>query len=169
MGSARDRIFLVGFMAAGKSCVGRALARLSGRPFVDTDRLVSALARRSVAQVFAAEGEAGFRRREAAALARAARVRGAVVSVGGGAVTRAENVRLMRRAGTVVWLQAGWKTLARRVGPGGAQARPLWTRGRALLAERRPLYARAAHLRVRSDSGPARVAERIARRLEEDR
>lgn len=167
MGSARDKVFLVGFMAAGKSAVGRALARLTGRPFVDTDLLVSALARRSVARVFAAEGEAGFRRREAAALVRASRVRGAVVAVGGGAVTRAENVRLMRRAGTVVWLQAGWKALSLRAGRDAGAARPLWAKGRALLAERRPLYAKAAHLRLRSDRAPALVAARLARRLKE--
>lgn len=151
-------------MAAGKSTVGRALARLAGRPFVDTDALVAALARRTIPQLFAAEGEAGFRRREARALGRAARVPGAVVAVGGGAVTRSPNVALMRRRGKVVWLQAPMKVLARRVGEGSS--RPLWADAPALLRRRRPLYARAAHLSVRSGRGaPEAVAARVLARL----
>lgn len=164
MGKARKpSVFLVGFMAAGKSTVGRALARRAGRPFVDTDALVAALARRSIPRVFAAEGEAGFRRREALAIARAARVPGAVVAVGGGAVTRPANVRLMRRRGVVVWLSAAWVALSRR---DGAAGRPLWSRARTLFKERRPLYRAAAHLVVRSDRGAAEaVAARAAARL----
>lgn len=159
-------VFLVGFMAAGKTAVGKALARRTGRPFVDTDALVSALARRSVAQVFAAEGEAGFRRREARALARASRVPRAVVAVGGGAVTRPANARLMRRAGTVAWLKASYAASARRAEGDGAASRPLWARGRALYSERLPLYRKAAHFAVRSDRGvPDAVARRLERRL----
>lgn len=153
-------------MAAGKTAVGKALARLTGRPFVDTDALVAALARRTVPQLFAAEGEAGFRRREAKALSRAARVPRAVVAVGGGAVTRPANVQLMRRAGTVAWLQAGYVSCARRADRDGTAGRPLWAQGRALYAERRRLYAAAADFAVRSDRGaPAEVARRVAARL----
>lgn len=163
-----DRIFLVGFMAAGKTSAGKALARQTGRPFVDTDALVAALARRTVPQIFAAEGEAGFRRREAKALSRAARVPRAVVAVGGGAVTRPANVALMRRSGTVAWLKAGYAASARRAERDGAAGRPLWAKSRALYAERRPLYAAAAHLAVRSDLGaPDAVARRLAGRLKE--
>ena len=163
-----DRLFLVGFMAAGKTSAGKALAKLTGRPFVDTDALVAALARRTVPQIFAAEGEAGFRRREAKALSRAARVPRAVVAVGGGAVTRPANVALMRRSGTVAWLKAGYAASAKRAERDGAAGRPLWAKGRALYAERRPLYAAAAHLAVRSDVGaPEAVARRLAGRLKE--
>lgn len=162
-----ESLFLIGFMAAGKTSVGKAFARQTGRPFVDTDALVAALARRSVPQVFAAEGEAGFRRREAKALARAARVPRAVVAVGGGAVTRPANTRLMRRAGTVAWLKVGFAAAAKRAERDGAAGRPLWSDARALYAERRPLYAAAADLAVRSDVGaPEAVARRLARRLE---
>ncbi len=162
----RPSVFLVGFMAAGKSSVGRALARLSGRPFIDTDVLVSALARRTIPQLFAAEGEAGFRRREARALSRAARVPGAVVAVGGGAVTRPANVALMRGRGKVVWLVAPLKTLARRAEADGAAARPLWGKAGALLAERRPLYRGVAHFAVLSGRGtPEAVAGRVLARL----
>lgn len=161
-------VFLIGFMAAGKTSVGKALARLTGRPFVDTDALVAALARRTVPQIFTAEGEAGFRRREAAALARAARVARAVVAVGGGAVTRPANTRLMRRAGAVAWLKAGYAASSKRAELDGAAGRPLWSKGRALYAERRPLYAAAADFAVRSDVGaPEAVARRLAKRLGE--
>lgn len=155
-------------MAAGKTSVGKALARQAGRPFVDIDALVAAMARRTVPQIFAAEGEEGFRRREAKALSRAARVPHAVVAVGGGAVTRPANVRLMRRSGTVAWLKAGFAASARRAERDGAAGRPLWAKGRALYTERRPLYATAAHLAVRSDLGaPDAVARRLAGRLKE--
>ncbi|MBI3299621.1 MAG: shikimate kinase [Elusimicrobia bacterium] len=164
---AGPRVFLVGYMAAGKTSVGKALARLEGRPFVDTDALVMALARRPVARIFAAEGEEGFRRREARALARAARVPRAVVAVGGGAVTRPANRALMRRSGTVVWLQASYAASAKRAaGEGGAAKRPLLSGGRALFSKRRALYAKAAALVVRSDRGtPEAVARRLAARL----
>lgn len=164
---ASPRVFLVGYMAAGKSCVGRALARLESRPFVDTDALVSALARRSIGRIIAAEGEEGFRRKEARALARAARVPGAVVAVGGGAVLKPENRALMRKHGTVVWLQASYATAKKRAAAdGGAAKRPLLAGGRALFTKRRAFYAKAAHFSVRSDVGTvSAVARRVSGRL----
>lgn len=165
-----DKVFLVGFMAAGKTSAGKALARLTGRPFVDTDALVCALSRRTIPQLFAAEGEAGFRRREAAALARAARVPRAVVAVGGGAVTRPANVRLMRRTGRVAWLQTAFAAARARAEADGVSGRPLWANGRALFSERRTLYRRAADVAVRSDRGtPEAVARRLLARLGGDR
>ena len=165
MGS--PRVFLVGFMAAGKSSVGKALAKLGHRPFVDTDALVAALARRPVARIIAAEGEEAFRRKEARALARAARVPGAVVAVGGGAVVKPANRALMRKSGTVVWLKASYAaSLKRAASDGGPVKRPLLAGGRALFSTRRALYAKAAHFAVRSDrGGPEAVARRVAGRL----
>jgi len=156
----------VGFMGSGKTTVGVILARRLGRTFLDLDREIVRSAGESVRAIFAAEGEAGFRKREARALARAARLGDAVIAVGGGAVSLRANTALMRRSGTVVYLQAPWTALRRRVGRRGAAVRPLWGNAEALLAKRRPLYARAAHFRVRAALGsPTEIAERIARRL----
>jgi shikimate kinase len=143
---------LVGLMGAGKSTVGRRLASAWGRSFVDLDDAVVAEAGRSIAELFAAEGEDGFRDRESAAL-RAALAASApvVVATGGGVVLRDENRALLADEAVVVWLDADVATLAARVGDG--TGRPLLADGpearlRALDAARRPLYSAAADLRV---------------------
>lgn len=168
MRSRRKRsVFLIGFMGSGKTRVGRALARRLGCRFVDTDAEIERVRGLSVRRIFAGEGEAAFRRMESKAIARACRGRCRVVAVGGGAVTRPGNVAAMRRAGKVVYLQAPLVVLGSRVGRRGARRRPLWSDAARLWARRRPLYRKAAHLTVRAGRGtPARIAERIARRLE---
>ncbi|MFB6259776.1 MAG: shikimate kinase, partial [Thiohalorhabdaceae bacterium] len=100
-------IFLVGPMGSGKSTVGRALAARLGTNLVDLDELVAAGAGLSIPEIFEAEGEAGFRDREQAALADIADLRGPlVVATGGGAVLREANRRRMAEAGRVVYLHA---------------------------------------------------------------
>jgi shikimate kinase len=164
----RDRsVLLTGMMGAGKSRVGRALASLLGFDFVDTDALVEKAAGMRVAEIFAREGEAGFRRRERDALARLPERR-CVVALGGGAVVAAENRALLAKKGRLVWLDACPETLADRVGE--AEERPLLAgldrAGRvaklaALAAERAPAYARA-ELRVATDG---RTVEEICAEL----
>lgn len=164
---------LVGFMGAGKTTVGRALAALLDVSFVDLDELVASAARRSIPELFAAEGEAAFRERELAALAR--QLDGgcaAVIAAGGGIVTfPPSRRRLARRGATVVWLDAGFDACWRRAAAeGGARKRPMLAGGaeaaRLLLRARRPLYGEVASLRVRSDRGaPEAVAGRIVRAL----
>ncbi|MBI5884416.1 MAG: bifunctional shikimate kinase/3-dehydroquinate synthase [Elusimicrobia bacterium] len=160
-------IFLLGFMASGKTSVGRVLARGLGRDFIDTDALVAAVVRRSVARFLKADGEEAFRRIEqkavAAAARRAART-GAVVSVGGGAVTRSANIRVMRRSGTVVFLDAPLPVLRRRAGKdGGSAKRPLMDQAGRIFERRLPLYRKAAHLSVAADAGsPEKVADAVA-------
>src|SRR5688572_3788720 len=92
-------IFLIGFMAAGKSTVGPLLAERLGRRWVDLDVRVEADAGRRVPEIFEAEGEMGFRRREAAALARVVDEPDVVVSCGGGAPAFGRNLELMRVRG----------------------------------------------------------------------
>jgi shikimate kinase len=98
-------VFLVGFMGAGKSRTGRALARRLGWRFVDLDRRVETRAGRSIARIFREAGEAGFRRAETAELKRLLRELetspGTVVALGGGAPVRRENRRLLREQQTV--------------------------------------------------------------------
>jgi shikimate kinase len=146
---------LIGMMGAGKSAVGQSLAARTGHEFVDTDRAVEEEDGRSVEEIWEAEGEAGFRRREAAALRALAPHSGLVVATGGGAILDRDNVRVMRDTGRVVWLDARPTTLAKRLGESGH--RPLLAgddptaRLFELTNQRRPAYLAAAHHRVVTD------------------
>lgn len=155
MGEAGDtrHLVLVGLMGAGKSTVGAECARRLDRELVDLDELIVRTAGRSIEELFATEGEAGFRRRERDALAEVcASPVPLVVAAGGGAVLDPGSRRRMRRGGVVVWLEATPETLAARVGGGGgrpllAGAPPEGALSR-LAATRAPAYEAAAHLRV---------------------
>lgn len=155
-------VVLVGFMGAGKSTVGAALAERCGVAFVDCDALIEAQAG-PVDAIFATEGEPAFRERERAvvktALAEAA-VRPAVVALGGGAVTTLEVREALARAVQargiqVVWLQAPVDELWRRVGEGESGVRPLARDAEAfrhLYEERESLYGQVATVVVTSDA-----------------
>jgi shikimate kinase len=153
-------------MGAGKTTVGRLLAARLGWPHLDSDEMISRSTGKTVPEIFEERGEAGFRAEESRVLAQAATSDGpAVVSVAGGAVLSAENRKVMRRAGPVVWLRAEVATLAERVGSG--KGRPLLeddpeTALRRLEEERRPLYAEVADVVVDVDGLEApEVVERI--------
>ena len=158
-------------MGAGKSTVGRELASRLGRRFVDTDADIERAAGCSVAEIFASEGEGGFRGREREAV-EALRGSGAVVALGGGAVTQPEVRAALAGCGVTVYLRAAPETLLARVRD--AEARPLLAglgpaerleRVRALLAEREAAYTSAA-LCIDTDSlGPDELAEAILARL----
>lgn len=170
---------LVGMMGAGKSTVGRALADRLGWAFLDTDEVIERTVGRTVAEVFAADGEAAFRAEERRALAGALPATPAatpagkstdgpvVLSVGGGAVLDPENRRQLREADLVVWLRAEVPTLAARVGAGAGDERPLLGDDPVaalarLLRERRALYEELADLVVDVDDlTPADAVERI--------
>lgn len=119
-------IVLIGLMGAGKTTVGGLVAAALGRPFVDTDFAVEVRAGIAVAAVFAAEGERGFRAREAEEIRRVAATRGQVVAVGGGAVLDPANVTQLRSTGDLLLLDAQAETLAGRIAddPAGPE-RPL--------------------------------------------
>ena len=159
-------LWLIGMMGAGKSAVGPVVAGRLGVPFVDLDELVAAGAGGSIDAVFAAEGEAGFRRREREAVAQAAG-RAAVVACGGGVVLSPESVARMRGSGLVVWLDAPPEVLRERVGKG--EGRPLLADGpggrlEEILEARRPAYSAAAHYRVATAGlTPEEVAEEVVR------
>jgi shikimate kinase len=171
--SARERrhLVLVGLMGAGKSVVGTRCAEQLGRPFVDTDDVVVATSGKSVAELFAAEGEAGFRARERTAVADVcAAPEPLVIACGGGAVIDADNRAAMRASGIVVWLRAAPHELAARVGDGAG--RPLLA-GVApvdalerLATLRAPAYEAAAHVVVDTDGlDPHVVAGRVLEEL----
>jgi len=160
------RVVLVGPMGSGKSAVGALLAADLGLVLRDTDADVEAAAGRSVAAVFAAEGEAAFRAREREAVAAALREHDGVLSLGGGAVldaaTRADLVAL---EAPVVLLTASWEHVSPRLGD--ASTRPVLAGGaeqrwRAALAAREHLYAEVAAHVVATDGRSAReVADAV--------
>jgi len=171
-------IFLVGYRGSGKSVVGGELAELLGRPFVDTDERVVARAGVSIAEIFAGRGEAAFREAESQALAELVqRIEAGeplVVATGGGLVLAPSNVRALRGAGIVVWLDADVTTLRGRIGadPASAASRPILSgqssvdEVEAVLEVRRPLYERASQLRLASDAkSPRELAQSIVSRL----
>ena len=146
-------LVLVGLMGVGKTSVGQRCAELLDRPFVDTDELVVASAGVPFDDIWAAEGERGFRAREKIAVADvAASPTPLVISCGGGAVLDGDNRRALRSTGMVVWLVASSTELASRLVHD--DSRPLLA-GRdktatleRLSAQREPAYEAAAHLQV---------------------
>ena len=163
------QLILTGFMATGKTEVGRRVALLLGAPFVDTDGLIEAAAGRTVAEIFAADGEAGFRAFEREAVERACGVAGAVIATGGGTLLDPDNRRRLVAAGPIVCLSATPEEILRRVGD--PASRPLLQNGhaggdrlariRSLLAERAPVYALASHAVDTSGLDLDTVVERV--------
>jgi shikimate kinase len=159
-----EHLVLVGMMGSGKSSVGRRVAEALDRPLLDTDALVEERTGRTVRQLFDEGGEAGFRRAETDAVAKAAGwPEPAVIAAAGGAVLAPANRAALADAGTVVWLSATVETLLGRVGSGGH--RPLLGDDpepvlRRLIEERTPLYeALADAVVVVDDLTSEQVAE----------
>ena len=163
-------IFLIGPRGSGKTTVARLLAERLGWEWVDADDVLEARHGRSIRAIFAEEGEAGFRDKEADVLmGLCGRVR-CVVSTGGGVVVREANRALLRASGRVVWLTADADTLWRRLqddGLSGERRPALTVGGRAEVEEvlrvREAWYAECAHLRVRTEGRPPEaVAAEVA-------
>ncbi|HEX2294792.1 MAG TPA: 3-dehydroquinate synthase, partial [Actinomycetota bacterium] len=157
-------IVLVGFMGAGKSTVGRALAERLRLPFVDVDSLVEVRAGVSIPELFERDGEAVFRRLESETAQEALRGPESVVALGGGALGDPAVTTALQWA-TVVHLDVSFGEAMRRVGD--ARTRPMLGRGdpRALFDARRDAYARAADVVVAVDGRtPDEVAEEVALR-----
>ncbi|QWD84318.1 shikimate kinase [Polynucleobacter sp. MWH-P3-07-1] len=135
-------------MGAGKSTVGKLLAKKLGRQFIDVDHVIEERCGVKIPLIFEMEGEAGFRKREAQALDHASLGTGIVLATGGGAVLLPENRQLLRERGTVVYLHANPVELWHRTK--GSDARPLLKNGdpRKILEElytfRDPLYREIA-------------------------
>ena len=154
-------LFLVGMMGAGKTTIGRSLARVLDREFVDLDHELEARCGVRVSLIFDIEGEEGFRKRETMALNECSLRRGIVLATGGGAVLAPENRQYLKERGIVVYLRASADELFRRVSRD--RNRPLLQtadpkgRLRSLLGEREPLYEEVADLTF--DTGTMAVAQ----------
>ncbi len=158
-------IYLVGMMGAGKSAAGRPLAEALGYRFLDADTALEQVAGRTIPEVFASDGEAGFRALETAVLGQITGWHSLVVATGGGVVTQPENWGHLRQ-GLVVWLDAPADLLLERLSS-DPTPRPLMqaadreARLHALLDQRRPLYGQADLRVLQSGEGPEDVALQV--------
>ncbi|MBF7682217.1 shikimate kinase AroK [Acinetobacter sp. B5B] len=153
-------IYLVGPMGAGKTTVGRHLAEILGREFIDSDHEIETKTGASIPWIFEKEGELGFRQREKQVLEELTQLNNVVLATGGGAVTQQENRQVLRTSGVVVYLFAPVEIQLQRTYRD--KNRPLLQvdypekRLQELLEMRDPLYKAVAHYIVDTHSGAAR-------------
>jgi shikimate kinase len=145
-----DNIVLIGFMGAGKSTVGRLLARRTGRCFVEVDDVIAGRDGRAIPEIFGQDGEARFRQLEGEALEALALKSGDVIATGGGLPCQDGRMARLRALGTVIWLRGRLEDMLERAGRSGA--RPMLA-GRsadelAALYRRRESFYREAHLTI---------------------
>lgn len=159
--SLRCHIFLIGFMGAGKSTVGRLLGQKLGVPVVELDQRIEKMQHMTVSQIFEERGEPYFRQLEEIALESCSADQPSVVSCGGGTALFASNRKWMKQQGKVILLEASPETIALRLA--NCQDRPLLkekkdTYIRELMEQRRPAYTEAADWTVNTDP---RTAEQV--------
>ena len=166
--SKNNSIFLVGLMGAGKTTVGKLLAKQLGKAFIDSDHEIEVRTGVRIPVIFEIEGEAGFRKREEAVIADLVKRPDIVLGTGGGAVLSAYNRELLRTHGTVVYLRGTPEQLYERTrhdrGRPLLQTEDPLARLRELYAQRDPLYREIADLVV--DTGRQGVAG-FARQLKD--
>ena len=157
-----DPIILIGFMGAGKSVSGAALARRLGWEFVDLDQLVTDREKRSITEIFSHDGEAGFRQAEFRALDFLQGRRRLVIACGGGTYAQPEGRARIDAMGRAVWIDIPLKTSSERCGSGAA--RPLLrdeAQIEALYRSRLPAYRGAPYRVDAADATPEEIAGRI--------
>ena len=149
-------LVLIGYRATGKTTLARLLARRLGWDWIDADVEIERRAGKSIARIFAEEGEPAFRDLEADVIADLCRQQRLVLAAGGGAPLRPESRRAMRASGRVVWLKARPDTILARMNADATTAgrRPDLT-GKGpleeilhLLDQREPIYRESAHLEI---------------------
>jgi shikimate kinase len=165
------RIYLVGFMATGKTTVGRALAHRLNYEFQDLDEMLEEREGRSVREIFRLAGETEFRRLERRALRDSASRGRLVIATGGGSFCRDDNRRWIERHGVSVWLDLPFSEIARRLEISGVASRPLFADpsvAKDLFAARRPAYAKAdVRQPLHGNESTQQIIESIENKLRE--
>lgn len=138
-----QNIVIIGMPGSGKTAVSTMLAERLGRKIFDTDTIVSENAGMTIPEIFAAQGEAGFRKLETEATAEVGKLSGNIISTGGGVVTVADNYELLHQNGVIVWIERDTNKLAR-------DGRPISLSSdlNELYAARFPLYERFADIKA---------------------
>lgn len=158
------KIYLVGFMGAGKTTVGRELAARLDVPFFDLDDLVEAAEKTSIKDIFAHHGEPYFRKRERDILRSTKHLDRAVIATGGGTFCFDDNVQFIQSEGLSVYLSAPYAVLRGRVGTKSAE-RPLFrddVAAHELYASRIKYYRTAdVTVEIREEETPAEIVERL--------
>jgi thiamine-phosphate pyrophosphorylase len=166
----RRRVYLVGFMAAGKTTIGRRVAERLGTPFVDLDEEIERTSGRTVRALFEESGEAAFRERESAFLAATESLPAAVVATGGGCFALEENRRRIARLGTAVFLDADFAAIRARLR--GKTDRPLFVSEEqlaGLFAQRAPFYRMApVSVRLGGSETIEQAADRVLTALDDN-
>lgn len=162
-------IVLTGFMGTGKSAVGRELSRLLGMHVIDIDEEIESSQGMSVSEIFRQHGEEYFRQLEHAAIAGLPAQQGIIISTGGGAVLREDNIQALQACGIVFCLTASPETILRRTE--GNNDRPLlqcedrYERISEMLRKRQPFYEKSGILIDTEEKTPLQVAEEIIGKL----
>jgi len=171
MNKSLDNIFLVGPMGAGKTTIGRQLARTLNKEFIDSDHEIEERSGANISWIFDVEGEAGFRRREQKIIEELTKQRDIVMATGGGAILSADSRKFLQSRGTVIYLMA---TVAQQVDrTKHDQRRPLLQNVKdvrqkltELMEIRDPLYREVADLVVvTSKRSPKSVSGEIVKQL----
>jgi len=156
-----ENIYLIGLMGAGKTTIGRLLAKSLGLPFYDSDKAIEESTGVDIATIFEFEGEEGFRDREQKMILQLTKMDGIVLATGGGAILREENRRLLNENGFVVYLRCSVDRILERTRRD--TQRPLLktdnprARIESLFAQREPLYQVCADFQVDTGSMPSKI------------
>src|SRR5687768_14326110 len=158
------KIYLIGFMGAGKTTVGRELAQRLAAPFFDLDELIQSAEKSSIRDIFTQHGEPYFRKRERDILRSTRHLEHAVIATGGGTFTFDDNIQFIQSEGLSVYLSVSYSLLRTRIGD-KAGDRPLFrddVAAHELYASRVRFYRMAdLTLEVREEETPAEVVERL--------
>jgi shikimate kinase len=167
----KQNVVLCGFMATGKTSVGKRLAGIMHYDFLDLDTVIEEEAGISIAQIFAAQGEPAFRKLESLMVERAAARTGCVIATGGGAIANPQNFDRLKSSGVIVTLTADIPAILQRAGSGDdrpmLKAADRLERIRTLLEQRAPAYAKADIIVDTSALTIDEVARHILDRLPE--
>jgi shikimate kinase len=168
----KSSIALIGFMAVGKSAVGKRLADITGKTFVEVDYLIEEKAGKPVNRIFKEEGEITFREYEIAVIKQISNEKNLVVACGGGMVLNKINIDRLKQESVIIWLTASIQSILERLENPG-EIRPLITgknrenKVQSLLRFRQPFYERAADLQVNTTGLTLdHIAENILKKLE---